>query len=88
MIVLFQQILQMINYAIVNKSELASFDFSKLLNNSANFIKTSNNGSKCIVKYKGSKPSFLDGKTIYTHSEILEITTNPSGEWYAGSDLV
>ena len=78
----------MINYVIVNKSEIASFDFSKLLNTSADFLRTSNDGTKCIVKYQGDKPNFLDGKTIYTHAEILEITRNSSGDWYTESDLI
>jgi hypothetical protein len=78
----------MINYVIVNKSEVASFDFSKLLNTSADFLRTSNLPTKCIVKYQDNKPSFLDGKTIYTHAEILEITKDSSGDWYTESDLV
>ena len=78
----------MINYVIVNKSEVASFDFSKLLNTSADLLRTSNDGSKCIVKYEGNKPSFLTGKTIYTHAEILEITRDSSGDWYTESDLI
>lgn len=78
----------MINYVIVNKSEVASFDFSKLLNTSADFLRTSNDGTKCIIKYQGDKPNFLDGKTIYTHAEILEITRNSSGDWYTESDLI
>ena len=78
----------MINYVIVNKSEIASFDFSKLLNTSADFLRTSNDGTKCIIKYQGDKPNFLDGKTIYTHAEILEITRNSSGDWYTESDLI
>ena len=78
----------MINYVIVNKSEIASFDFSKLLNTSADFLRTSNDGTKCIVKYQGDKPNFLDGKTIYTHAEILEITSASSGDWYTEADLI
>ena len=78
----------MINYVIVNKSEVASFDFSKLLNTSADFLRISNDGTKCLIKYEGSKPSFLTGKTIYTHAEILEITRDSSGDWYTESDLI
>ena len=78
----------MINYVIVNKSEVESFDFSKLLNTSADFLRTSNDGTKCIIKYQGDKPNFLDGKTIYTQAEILEITRNSSGDWYTESDLI
>ncbi len=78
----------MINYVIVNKSEVASFDFSKLLNTSADFLRISNDGTKCLIKYEGSKPSFLEGKTIYTHAEIHAITRDPSGDWWVESDLI
>jgi hypothetical protein len=27
--------------------------------------------SKALVKYNGDQPSFLNGKTTYTHAEIL-----------------
>ena len=37
---------------------------------------------KTFVKFEGDTPSFLTGKTEYTHSEILAILDNESGEWY------
>jgi len=32
---------------------------------------------------EGNKPSFLSGKTVYTHSQILAILNDVDGEWMA-----
>mgnify|MGYP003118664772 CR=1 FL=1 len=58
-------------YVIIDKSEVSSLDFSKLLNNSSSTIRYSVDESKAIVKYLGDQPSELSGKTTYTHEEIL-----------------
>ena len=44
------------------------------------------NGTKTFVKYKGDQPSFLNGKTTYTESEIKAILKDESGEWYKELD--
>ena len=66
-------------YVIVDASSLADFDFSKLLNNGPQTNRYSIDGTKTFVKYEGTQPSFLSGKTEYTHSEILSILSGP--EW-------
>jgi len=58
-------------YVIITASEVSSVDFSKVLETSANTLRYNNDNSKTLVKYKGDQPSFLDGKTEYTHDEIL-----------------
>jgi len=62
-------------YVILNTSEItdenSTIDFSKLLNTNANYLRKSNDGTKAVVKYSGTQPSFLNGKTTYTHTEIL-----------------
>lgn len=62
-------------YVILNTSEItdenSTVDFSKLLNTNANYLRKSNDGTKAVVKYSGTQPSFLNGKTTYTHTEIL-----------------
>jgi hypothetical protein len=62
-------------YVILNTSEItdenSTIDFSKLLNANANRLRKSNDGTKAVVKYSGAQPSFLNGKTTYTHAEIL-----------------
>ena len=62
-------------YVILNKTEVtdenSTIDFSKLQNTSLNMLRTSLDDSKVVVKYTGTQPSFLNGKTTYTHEEIL-----------------
>jgi len=42
-------------------------------------LRYSVDGSKFLLKYEGDTPSFLEGKTEYTHSEILAILA--TNEW-------
>ena len=62
-------------YVILNTSEIidenSTIDFSKLLNKDASYLRKNNDGTKAVVKYSGAQPSFLNGKTTYTHAEIL-----------------
>ena len=46
---------------------------------SAETLRYSVDETKTLVKFRGDTPSFLDGKTQYTHSEILNILN--SAEW-------
>ena len=57
-------------------------DFSKLETTSTDTIRYNTSEDKALVKFSGSTPSFLSGKTIYSHSEILTIVNNTMGEWY------
>ena len=66
-------------YVIINKNEVNSIDFSKVLETSDNTLRYSLDGSKTFVKFEGNTPSFLDGKTQYTHEEIL--TELNKSEW-------
>ena len=64
-------------YVILDKSEIvggdgrALIDFSQLLNRDEAMLRYSLDDSKGLVKYNGDQPSFLNGKTTYTHQEIL-----------------
>ena len=69
-------------WVIIDKDEVSSVDFSQVLQTSADTLRYSNDGSKTFVKYEGSQPSFLSGKTEYTHSQILAILSDENGEWY------
>lgn len=66
-------------YVIINADEVASVDFNLILERNENFLSYSRDGSKALVKFIGETPSFLDGKTEYTHSEILTIMA--TAEW-------
>jgi hypothetical protein len=60
-------------YVIINASEVGSVDFSQVNETSASTLRYSNDDSKTFVKFDGDTPSFLDGKTQYTHSQILAV---------------
>jgi len=70
-------------YVIIDKDDVSSVDFSKVFETSADTLRYSADDSKTFVKYEGIKPSFLTGKTAYSHSEILAILDDVDGEWYA-----
>jgi len=60
-------------YVIINASEVGSVDFSQVLETSTSTLRYSNDDSQTFVKFEGSTPSFLSGKTQYTHSQIRTI---------------
>ena len=66
-------------YTILTSSEVSSIDFSKVLEDSTSTLRYNNDNTKTFVKFTGSTPSFLDGKTQYTNSEMLEILAQE--EW-------
>jgi len=66
-------------YCIINSSEVSSVDFDQVLQTSADTLRYSVDGSKALLKYEGTQPSFLDGKTEHSHEEILAILSGP--EW-------
>lgn len=66
-------------YVIIDSSEVSSVDFSQVLESSADTLRYSVDGTKTFVKFEGDTPSSLEGKTQYTHSEILSILSGP--EW-------
>lgn len=69
-------------YVIIDSSDVSSVDFSQVLETSADTLRYNNDDTKTFVKFEGDTPTFLDGKTQYTHSEILAILNNVDGEWY------
>ena len=71
-----------LKYAIINASEVSSMDFSQLSTTSQDTMRYNVAEDKAIVKFTGNTPSFLSGKTIYSHSEILTVVNNTGGEWY------
>ena len=60
-------------YVIINASEVSSVNFSQVIETSASTLRYSNDDSQTFVKFDGDTPSFLNGKTSYTHSQILTI---------------
>ena len=71
-------------FVIILSDEVSSVDFSLVLETSADTLRYNNDNTKTFVKFdQDTTPSFLDGKTQYTHSEILSILNDTSGEWYS-----
>ena len=72
-------------YVIIDASEVSSVDFDQVAETSADTLRYSVDGTKTFVKYEGTQPSFLLGKTEYTHEEILTILSGP--EWTSEDEI-
>jgi acid phosphatase family membrane protein YuiD len=68
-------------YVIFNVSELATIDFSQVLETSVDTVRKSLDETLTFVKYEGEMPSSVTALTTkqgpYTHSEILTILAGP-----------
>ena len=69
-------------YVILDADEVPDILFSEVLETSAQTLRRSIDEAFCVLKYTGDQPSFLEGKTVYSHSEILATMAGP--EWTAG----
>ena len=67
------------NYVIIDTADLGSVNFDQILETSTDTLSYSVDGSKTFVKYEGTQPFFLLGKTEYNHEEILSVLSGP--EW-------
>ena len=73
-------------YVIIDSDEVSSVDFSQVDETSANTIRYSVDNSQTFVKFDSdTTPSFLEGKTQYTHSEILNVLA--TDEWTTDEDI-
>ena len=68
-------------YVIINTSELGAMDFSQLLTTAADTARRNLNDTECIVSFEGETPSFLEGKTTYTHTELFAIVDDINNNW-------
>jgi len=66
-------------YVIIDADEVSSVDFSQVFETSAQTLRFSLDESQTFVKFEGATPGFLEGKTQYTHSEMLAIVQ--TSEW-------
>jgi len=66
-------------FVIIDASEVSSVDFDQVAETSADTLRYSLDGTKTFVKYEGTQPFFLLGKTEHSHAEILSILSGP--EW-------
>tara|TARA_R100000963_G_C4540152_1_gene37652 strand:- start:19 stop:249 length:231 start_codon:yes stop_codon:yes gene_type:complete len=66
-------------YIILEDTEVSSINFNEIIEDSIDTLRYSVDGTQTIVKFKGTTPDFLAGKTKYTHKEILIIVG--TSEW-------
>ncbi len=66
-------------YAIINANEVNSIDFDQVAETSSDTLRYNVANTKTFVKYEGEAPSFLAGKTQYSHAEFLAIIA--TDEW-------
>ena len=66
-------------YVIVDSSELGSVNFDQVLETSADTLRYNLPGTQAVLKFTGDTPSFLEGKTQYSHSEIVQVLQDE--EW-------
>lgn len=66
-------------YVILDASDVSSINFDQVFETSADTLRYSLDGSQTFVKFEGTAPDFLAGKTQYTHSQILTILA--TDEW-------
>jgi len=69
-------------YVIIDASEVSTVDFSQVREDSADTVRYNLDNTKALVKFNGVTPTFLAGKTQYTHSEIRAILTDSAQGWH------
>ena len=68
-------------YAILNTSDINTVDFSKVKQTDVNSVRKTLDGDKFVVKFEGNTTDFLDGVTLYTNQEMIEIFWNIDNGW-------
>ena len=72
-------------YVIIEASEVSSIDFNDVLENSIETLVYNLDNTKTFVKYEGTQPFSLLGKTEYNQEEILSILSGP--EWTSEGEI-
>lgn len=66
-------------YVIFEISNLDTVNFNEVLENNADTLRLSIDGTKTVLKFNGKTPDFLVGLQQYNHKEILAIMQ--TSEW-------
>ena len=74
-------------YVILDAADVSSVDFSAINETSKYTLRYNLDKTKFIVKYSNSTPSFLNGKTTYTHEEINSHISDPINGWYDPEEI-
>jgi len=73
-------------YVIIPLSKVEDVDFDQVMQTSVRTLRLSEDGEYTFVKFEGDTPSFLDGYTQYTNSEILQVLNDADGIWYIDNE--
>ena len=74
-------------YIILTAEEADGIVFADVMETSADTLRWSTDNSKTFVKFSGTTPSWLAGKTAYNHTEILAILNDEDGEWWSDPEV-
>lgn len=76
------------HFVILDKTEVddenSTIDFSQLPYSDCRTLRHSLDLTQVVIKYAGDKPSFFEGKAVYTYEEIKEILKGE--DWIDNSD--
>jgi hypothetical protein len=74
------------HWVIISASDVSNIDFSQVLEDSAQTMRYSVDGTLTFVKYEGDMPSSVTACTSksqeYSHAEILAILNNEDQVWW------
>ena len=68
-------------YVIISIEDVEDVDFNQVMQTDAKSLRISEDAASTFVKFQGETPSFLEGKTQYTHEEFMTILKDPDGIW-------
>ena len=74
-------------YVILTAPQALNINFDDVLENGPSTLRWNNENSQTIVKFEGSTPAWLEGKTAYTNAEILEILNDPANGWQPDEEV-
>ena len=69
-------------YVIIPLSKVEDINYDEIIQKNVQSLRLSEDGEYTFVKFEGDTPSFLNGLTQYTHTEMLTILNNIDGIWY------
>tara|TARA_Y100000356_G_scaffold59397_1_gene48129 strand:+ start:121 stop:387 length:267 start_codon:yes stop_codon:yes gene_type:complete len=74
------------HWVIISASDVSNIDFSQVMEDSAQTVRYSVDGTLTFVKYEGDMPSSVTACSSksqeYSHSEILAILNADDGVWW------
>ena len=66
-------------YVIYNMTDVDLIDFTKVKETSQDTLRLSLDRTKCVLKFDGETPDFLEGLQQYNYEQILDIMY--SSDW-------